>query len=247
MNRAYYQEYYHLERNHWWFKTRGQIIMDRLAKEMDTRKTLKILNIGAATGRTSELLANLGEVTSVEYDAECCAFTRQETKLEVIQASILELPFEHEVFDLVCAFDVIEHVEDDQKAIAEMKRVCKPAGKICITVPAFMQLWSHHDVVNQHYRRYVMPQVTALLASGEGELCYRSYFNSLLFVPIWSFRRFSHWLGREEQREGAGSDFSVGKNSLLQKTLGQVFSLERKLLHWLRFPFGVSILAVWQK
>jgi len=246
VNKNYYLEYYQLERKHWWFVIRARIILERLKK--NTSIPIKILNIGAATGRSSELLSQLGEVTSIEYDQECCVFTREQTGLEIIQASITELPFEDESFDMVCAFDVIEHVEDDQKGIAEMKRVCKKEGLICITVPAFMQLWSEHDVVNQHFRRYMMKQVHGLFQNEQLTPIYRSYFNSLLFVPIWSFRMLSKILPQKAIRKGSGSDFTIVKQkSLINKVLYSIFNIERYLLKIIRFPMGVSIFYIAKK
>ncbi|HKR04883.1 MAG TPA: class I SAM-dependent methyltransferase, partial [Bacteroidia bacterium] len=191
MNEPYYREYYQLERNNWWFKVRAQIIMQHLKKVLKHENDLKILNIGAATGRTSELLNQFGNVTSLEYDKDCCEFVRQKLKMEIINGSILELPFADKTFDLVCAFDVIEHVENDFAGVEEMKRVCKSGGIICVTVPAFMQLWSHHDVVNQHYRRYLMPGLLKLFNDQEGQIIYKTYFNSILFIPIYFFRLLS--------------------------------------------------------
>ncbi len=158
MNAAYYKEYYHIEREHWWFLVRNQIIMNHLRRQLPTNRPLKILNVGIATGRTSELLTEFGSVKSVEYDQECFEFTKSAVpSLDLIQGSILELPFEDQSYDLVCALDVIEHVEDHQLAVREMQRVCKPNGLVCVTVPAFMFLWNQHDDVNHHVRRYDKP------------------------------------------------------------------------------------------
>ena len=94
MDKLYYQEYYFLERNHWWFKVREEILKDHLYLNIPEKKnTLKILNIGAATGKTTEMLSNFGEVTSIEYDQDCCEFVNNKTGIKVINASILELPF----------------------------------------------------------------------------------------------------------------------------------------------------------
>ena len=74
------------------------------------------------------MLKKFGTVISSEFDAETCTFLRQVLKMEVIEASVTELPFPDNEFDLVCAFDVIEHVENDEQAMEEMKRVCKKGG-----------------------------------------------------------------------------------------------------------------------
>lgn len=249
MNKDYYKEYYKLEREHWWFKVRGQIIIDQIRKVIGGKRDLNILNIGVATGRTTELLSEFGKVTSIEYDKECCEFTRLEVGIDVIQASVLALPFDNKSFDLVCSFDVIEHVEDDKTAVQEMKRVCKPNGIVCITVPAFMQLWSHHDVVNHHYRRYVMKQLIKLFEpQKKDEILFKSYFNSALFLPIWAFRLLSKIIPKKLIRKEAGSDFTViDYDSFINKILYSVFNVERKLLGKITYPFGVSILFIWRK
>jgi 2-polyprenyl-3-methyl-5-hydroxy-6-metoxy-1,4-benzoquinol methylase len=175
VNKDYYAEYFKLERTHWWFKVREKIIEDVIKKHISTGGDFSILNIGAATGRTSEMLSKYGVVTSLEYDEDCCVFTRQKLNIPIIHGSILELPFADNSFDLVCAFDVIEHVADDSLGVREMERVCKSTGNIFITVPAFAGLWSHHDVVNQHFRRYRMPQILNLFRSlNNGRVVFKS-------------------------------------------------------------------------
>ena len=254
MNQDYYKNYYHLERNHWWFVVRLEILGQELQKiiSLENNPTIKILNIGIATGKTSEMLSEFGEVTSLEYDRVCAEFVRQKLGIEVIEGSILELPFEDNYFDFVCAFDVIEHVEDDKKAVSEMNRVCKSKGKICITVPAFQNLWSHHDEINHHFRRYKMKEIENLfnLQSEElnqnysFEILRKTYFNFFLFIPIWLFRRVISFFLQSRIRTGSGSDFEVYKsNYLLDSILKRVFSLEKKLFRRnISFPFGVSLL-----
>jgi SAM-dependent methyltransferase len=247
MNTAYYTEYYTLERENWWFRVREQLIRDQLLRYLpSSTREPDILNVGIATGRSTEMLAELGTVTSVEYDEACAAFTREKLGIPVISASITDLPFENASFDTVCAFDVIEHVEDEVQAVAELKRVCKPGGTIYITVPAYMILWSHHDVVNQHQRRYTMSQIVKLFGLPR-QIVYKTYFNSLLFPPILAFRLLSRLLPDRFLRKGSGSDFSIiGQKSLINKILYHVFNTERRLLRLVRFRAGVSLLFMWR-
>ena len=248
MDSAYYKEYYDLERQHWWFRVRAKIIAERLEAQLDGRRDLRILNIGAATGRSTELLSAYGKVTSIEYDADCCAYTNERLGLNILNASILELPFEKEEFDLVCAFDVIEHVEEDGQAVAEMKRVCKRDGILYITVPAFMSLWSHHDVVNQHFRRYTMSQIKQLFNSSREKIVCKTYFNFFLYFPILAFRLLSRLIPDRWIRKEAGSDFTVvGQDNWINRLFYLIFDLERKLLKWIKFPIGVSILFMMKK
>jgi SAM-dependent methyltransferase len=244
MNKEYYKKYYHLERKNWWFVVRNHIIMDAIRQRAALRPGLRILNVGAATGGTSELLQEFGEVVSVEYDPDCYAFTKERVDIELIQGSILELPFEDNSFDMVCAFDVIEHVEDDRLAARELMRVCKPKGDLVVTVPCYMSLWSAHDLVNHHFRRYTLPQLTRLFVP-PSPIKYRSYFNTLLFPPIMAYRVFSRLLLRPEVTEDTEPDNTLGgEGSLSHKILYGIFSLERKLLKGMRFPFGVSCILM---
>ena len=244
MDRQYYEEYYSLERHHWWFRVREKILRDQLRKVIPGNNP-RILNVGAATGRTSEMLSDFGDVVSLEYDEHCCDFLRAETDIDVIQGSVLDLPFEDQQFDVVCAFDVIEHVEDDWRAMQELQRVCKYEGILCVTVPAFMQLWSHHDVVNHHYRRYRLPELLSLLLPESYELIKCTYFNTFLFPPILAFRTMSRMLAWRRNGKTAGSDFSiVPRRSLLNGLFYLIFSLERPWLFRGRFPFGVSLLVL---
>jgi SAM-dependent methyltransferase len=144
---------------------------------------------------------------------------------------------------------VIEHVEDHALAVEEMKRVCKPQGIVCVTVPAFMALWGQHDVVNNHYRRYVLPELSALFTrQDDGRILFKNYFNFILFLPILSVRFASRLMPALFKRKGAGSDFSLVKeDALVNKLLYKLFKLEIPVLPRLRLPFGVSILLTWQK
>ncbi|HIA36852.1 MAG TPA: class I SAM-dependent methyltransferase [Flavobacteriales bacterium] len=246
MKAEYYKEYYKLEREHWWFKGRNKIILSLLKKQVSQRP-LKILNVGVATGHTSELLSSLGDVVSVEPDEECCNFLTSELKLEVVNASGTDLPFENNQFDLVCAFDVIEHIDDDTSAVKELKRVCKSEGLVFVTVPAFMFLWSIHDEVNQHFRRYNLKELTALFIN-EGNIIFRSYFNFIFFIPITLVRTLGKLFSFHRYRSGSGSDFSLFKASQLNNLFFKLFSVESLILKSkIKFPFGVSLLLCWKK
>lgn len=248
MNSAYYLEYYKLEREHWWFQVRAKIIAEQIEEVIKGRSEVKILNVGAATGRSTQLLSEYGEVTSIEYDKDCCDFTNEKLDLGILNASVLELPFENEAFDLVCAFDVIEHVENDELAAQEMKRVCKKDGLVFITVPAFMSLWNHHDVVNQHFRRYRMNEVIQLFDPSKQSIYKKTYFNFFLFFPIFIFRVSSKLIPQKWIRKDAGSDFTVvGEKSFINRIFYAIFDFERWLLRYMKFPIGVSILFMMKK
>ena len=245
MNKEYVQEYIQLEKTHWWFVVRKRIILYFLHKHAKG-SSLKILNIGAAGGESSEWLKEFGEVISVENESFFIDYLRSK-RINVTAASVLSMPFDDNSFDLVCAFDVIEHVQDDSAALEEINRVCKPQGTVCITVPAFRSLWSNHDVVNRHFRRYTKKELHRTMeAASHLSLQESAYFNSLLFLPIFFARKIAviFSIGKKQGR----SDFELYKTpSWLNTLLKSIFSLELPLLKMVSFPAGVSLICVLKK
>lgn len=253
MDKAYYKAYYQLEREHWWFTARLHILRSYVGRHFaQANKPLRILNAGVATGATSLMLTEFGEVTSVEYDEDCCQFLRENVLPDVVQASLTALPFADASFDLVCAYDVIEHIEDDVQALREIKRVLKPGGHFHLTVPAFQMLWSNHDVVNHHYRRYRRNQLLQRVREAGLEARYASYFNAFLFFPVATVRLAANAWQRIRGRKpnaGSNSDFDTYKTGgLTGKLLYRIFKSETALLRSkVKLPVGISLMASGQK
>lgn len=134
-------------------------------------------------------------------------------------------------------------------AVNELKRVTKNGSLILITVPAFMSLWSHHDVINHHFKRYKIKEINQLFDStNDGNKVFDTYFNSFLFLPIYFFRKVSNFLKLGQKRKGSGSDFEAFKPGILNTILYKVMSFESGFINRKKkFPFGVSILYNWKK
>lgn len=243
----YVQQYGQLENNHWWFVIRQKIILNTLRKFIREghANRLKILNVGAAAGGSSKWLSELGDIISLENDPLFLEYLSSQDVV-VINGSVTGIPLEDDRFDLVCAFDVIEHVENDQKAVEELVRVCRPGGSIFITVPAFQSIWGNHDIVNGHQRRYRRKQLQNLAFNQPATVLYSSYFNCILFVPIFLFRKI-HLLFRKKSPQ-IDSDFAYFKtNGFVNKILKMIFGTELLLLRSIRLPFGVSLMVLIRK
>lgn len=254
MDRVYYKQYRQLEMRHWWFLGRQDILAGLLRKHLPAQgeKPLKVLNVGAATGRSSEWLREFGEVTSIEYDAECATLAEEFTKMPITVGSAEELPYADGEFDLVTAFDVIEHIDNHSLAATEIARVCKPGGIVFVTVPAFQLLWSEHDEINQHFRRYGRGELAQLFieADPSHQNLISSHFNFWLFPPIAVVRVISSLLGRfhKSPDKSPDSDFSRANPGLVNRVLLTLFRSEGKLLGTgLRFPWGVSELRLMRR
>lgn len=248
MERTYYEKYYFFERTHWWFVVRGKLIRNIFAKYAGKKRDQKILNTGVATGRSSEIVSEFGEVSSIETDKNCCDFVRLELKMEVTQASVTEMPFPSGTFHVVCAFDVLEHIEDDSAAVKELNRVNVQNGWLFVTVPANQWLWSRHDDLNHHYRRYSRERIANILEENGYQIEYLTWFNTFLFLPIVCYRLLSNAM--QSKKRHVKSDFEIAmvdKLPFLNKVFYSIFNLERKILLRARLPFGVSILVLAKK
>lgn len=248
MDKNYYNQYFNFERNHWWFKVRNKILLNLIRKNNKIHSP-QILNIGAATGYSSELLEKSGMVTSVEHDPETCRYVKSVLDIDMIQASILALPFNDNCFDVVCAFDVIEHIDDPHTALNEMMRVCRNEGLVVISLPAFQFLWSEHDEINHHFKRYRLWEVKRMFAEKPAKRLYTGYFNFFLFFPIALVRLMSRiFRSKKKEKKQMKSDFERFNNGFLNRILYFIFNIETYLINiGVRFFTGVSLVAVYRK
>jgi SAM-dependent methyltransferase len=160
---------------------------------------------------------------------------------EVLEGSVLEMPFADDSFDLAVSLDVVEHLEDDVAALRELRRVVAPGGRLLVTVPAYQWLWSRHDVLNHHHRRY---SKTTLVSAAEqaGWHCERTtHFNSLLLPLAVGMRALEFF-----SRNGNGSSLDLWvPPEPLNWALQQPLNFEASLIgRAVRIPAGLSLLAL---
>jgi SAM-dependent methyltransferase len=214
-----------LEDTHWWYRERRVL----LARELAGRAPGVALDIGAAGGGNTRVLVRHGwRAVALEYGpdgATVCA----ERGIPVLRGDATRLPALSESVDLVVAFDVLEHLDDDTGAVAEIVRVLRPGGTLLVSVPCDPRLWSEHDVAVGHVRRYTRPVLQELLLGGGLELeQLRSWM--VLLRPAVAMRR----------RVSKGSDLN-DVPGWLNRTLFTLVAAERRLPVG-RLP-GVSLLA----
>jgi SAM-dependent methyltransferase len=188
-------------------------------------------------------LARRGTVTGVELSDVSVGLARERGCGEVIAGSVLDMPFPSDSFDLAVTLDVIEHLEDDLGALQEMRRVVAPGGALLVTVPAYPWLWSGHDVINHHHRRYTRRSLQRVAERAGWAQMRTTYFNSLL-LPVAIVLRV---LDRFNQKTTESSlDLWVPPqpfNWLLERPL----ALESAVIgHGGRIPAGLSLLAVFR-
>jgi len=167
---------------HWWYRGRRRVLraqLDRLVLPADPL----ILDAGCGSGRTLDELCAYGTVAGADLSEEAVAAARARGHHAVVLAPVEALPFADGAFDLVTCLDVIEHTADDGAALAELLRVTDSGGYVIVTVPAHQALWSNHDVVNQHYRRYSRDALRAAARAAGFEVVEETGFNLAPLAP----------------------------------------------------------------
>ncbi|MEP6697360.1 MAG: methyltransferase domain-containing protein [Pseudonocardiales bacterium] len=151
-----------LEDRHWWYRERRWLLARELARIPGPPGVA--VDIGAAGGGNTRVLRKRGwrEVV-IEYGEEG-AQTAAVRGLRTVRGDGTALPLRSGAIDLVVAFDVLEHIEDDAAAAAEIHRVLAPGGTLLVAVPCDMALWSAHDVAVGHVRRYDRASLRSLIA-----------------------------------------------------------------------------------
>jgi len=242
MDRDYELQTHQAEDQHWWYRGR-RTVLDVVIARLGLPQRARILDAGCGSGRNMVELARRGTVTGIELSETSVALARQRDAGEVVAGSVLEMPFADDSFDLAVSLDVIEHLEDDLGALRELRRTVAPGGSLLVTVPAYQWLWSGHDEINHHHRRYTRRSLQRVAEQAGWRQARTTYFNSLL-LPVAIVLRV---LDRVSTKTTESSlDLWVPPeplNWLLERPL----ALEAALIkRGGRIPAGLSLLAVFR-
>jgi SAM-dependent methyltransferase len=240
MNPEAYLEMAHTESTHWWFKGRREIIIS-VIQGVGLSTSANILEVGCGTGGNLEMLSRFGEVSALEMDAEARKIAQEKTNGHyIIKAGCCpeDVPFQEGSFDLICLFDVLEHIGEDAETLMVLKKLLKKDGVIILTVPAYQWLYGPHDVFLHHKRRYSAKQLKNVVRLAQLQIKKISYFNTLLF-PLAVIARFKDKLLGGQQATGTEIP-PTPINSLFM----HLFRSEKYILKQGNLPFGVSLLCV---
>jgi SAM-dependent methyltransferase len=242
MDRDYELQTHQAEDRHWWYRGR-RTVLEGVIAGMRLPARARILDAGCGSGRNMLELARHGTVTGIEVSETSVCLARARNVGEVVAGSVLEMPFAADSFDLAVTLDVIEHLEDDLGALRELRRTVAPGGPLLVTVPAYPWLWSGHDEINHHYRRYTRCSLQRVAEQAGWEQVRTTYFNSLL-LPAAIILRVLDRLSRKTTESSL--DLWVPPapmNWLLERPLAFEAALIRR---GGRIPAGLSLLAVFR-
>ena len=238
MERVVYQQMAELDDRHWWYRARRRIIADLIRREVRPPADARILELGCGTGHNLAMLGGFGNVDGLELDDEARAMSEQRLGRAIMSSPLPELAdVADRHYDLVGAFDVIEHIDDDRAALASIATKLKPGGRFVMTVPAHQWMWSAHDIVNHHKRRYSKRSLRRLIEESPLQIEKLGFFNSLLFPLAVAERASSKLRGKDN------GDVKLPP-APLNVVLEKIFEAERYLVGRLPLPPGLSLFAV---
>jgi SAM-dependent methyltransferase len=238
MERIIFDRMAALDQTHWWYVARRNILYDLIAREIRLPNSAQILEIGCGTGHNFPVLTPFGHVDALEIDDAARAIATERLGHTVGSAALPELPGVADgSYDLIALLDVLEHIEGDLAALTSIKAKLRSGGRILLTVPANEWMWSAHDTVHHHYRRYNRTTLSEVISAAGLRITMMSHFNSLLF-PLAAIVRLAGRVTRRAEADDA--EPAAPLNSLFKG----IFALERHLVGRVPLPFGVSLVAV---
>jgi SAM-dependent methyltransferase len=240
-----YRVMFEIEDRYWWYRGVRALMRELLPRYIHSRDA-RILDAGCGTGANLELLQKYGRATGVDISEHALEFCRARTgsRDRAFAASITDLPFAQNSFDLAVSFDVICNIADDARAFAEIARVLKPGAPFIALLPAHQWLWGEHDVAVGHQRRYSARETRAKLAFA-GFRVERVLHTNALLLPFIAALRLT-------VRRAPGNGAAVHSDLMtlphaLNAALSALFSAEMRVAANWNFPFGLSVIAIAKK
>lgn len=228
-----------MQQFHWWYKARRALVRDMLHQiGIGNAAGKQVLDVGCGAGEGAQIFPE-AHLTGLDPSEEALALVPKAHYRELVRGSGEQLVFPSASFDVVLLLDALEHMAADDDALREARRVLRPGGVMCITVPAYQWLWSKHDEAVHHKRRYTRQQLVKKMEAAGFTVRYASYYMMLFLLPIALFRFLAGRFLRSKT-----SDFFILPN-ILNVFLYGVSRLEAYVCRkQIRLPFGTSIIAI---
>lgn len=235
---------YSQEEKHFWFIARKNFILQKFKKYID--QNLKIIEIGAGTGNVSRYLRLNGysNISVGEMHLNGLRYAKGYGIKECYQFDLLDSPFAGE-FDVVCMFDVIEHIDDYRLALKNVNKMLKCNGRVALSVPSHMWLWNRDDAVAGHKIRYTKKDLINKLEGNGFEVVVARYF-FISIIPLLLLRKIlKHDDGSSIKDYEYNNGISI--NPILSKILLYISIFENKINDFLPNLFGGSLFVIARK
>lgn len=238
MERAVFDRMAEHDEAHWWYTARRDILAKLIERHVPLPADARILEVGCGTGHNFGMLGRYGRVDALEIDEPARVIAQRRLKRPVGASPLPDLAgIADRSYHLVALLDVLEHVADDHGALVGITRTLSPGGRILLTVPANPWMWSAHDVVHHHHRRYTAASLRRVATEAGLQVRMMTHFNTLLFPAAAAARIVGKLRGK------TSSDDAM-PGPALNALFGGVFGLERHFVGRVPLPFGISLTAI---
>lgn len=208
------------------------------------KATDRVLDVGSADGPSAAWLRDrAAQVTAMDLDP-------RGLDEHGVVGSLTAIPFADETFDVVSAFDVVEHCADEGLALTEARRVLKPGGLFLVSVPAYEWAWTSFDVKNAHHRRYTRRRLRRSMELAGLDVVRITHG----FTGVFPFFAADRLRTRVQERKAMLAPLAPGEvpplpdlSPAVERTLKLASKLDTHLIGHRDLPFGSSVLAVARK
>jgi SAM-dependent methyltransferase len=237
-----------MERKHFWHIGRREMILDILKRNVPHLAESKMLEIGCGNGNILAYLKENGiNIEGGDIFLEGLKFyQRKLDNTALYQIDIMALPFHHN-FDIIGMFDILEHIDEDEKALAEVSQALKSGGRILIMVPAHKFLWSYFDILSCHRRRYDKDELKAKLERNGFVIKKMTYYMFFLFPLLTGIRLIGNITRKASKKQASKASLEVSTIPIVNKVFLGLLRLERYLIRYLNLPLGASLLVLAEK
>jgi 2-polyprenyl-3-methyl-5-hydroxy-6-metoxy-1,4-benzoquinol methylase len=239
---------FEMEQKHFWQIGRKAIVLEVLKRNISNLASCRMLEIGCGDGSVLAYLRQNGiNIEGADIFMEGLKFCQQRAYSFVLyQTDILALPF-HNGFDIIGIFDVLEHIDNDEKALLEINQALKPRGNLILTVPAHRFLWSYHDEAANHRRRYGKRQLVTELERNGFIIKKISYYVSFLFPLFVAIRLVNKLFRKKGTKRNISASIEFKTIPIINIIFLGLMRLEKQLIGRLDLPFGASLVVLAEK
>lgn len=228
------------DQEYWWYRARASLLRQVLDPHLTALD--RVLDVGSADGPSVDWLRSRAEHVALDMDPRGLVAGD-------VCGSALRLPFADGAFDVVAAFDVIEHCEPESAALAELHRVIRPGGHLMMTVPAYDWAWTRHDEDNGHHRRYTRGRARRAVERS-GLVVLRSTHLFAGTFPFFALQRLGDRLVMDRRRAELAPEEVVPLPQVSERVdalLTWLCAVDGRVLARRDLPFGSSVVVVAQK
>lgn len=243
----FFERLVRIEDRHFWFRFRNRLLACLVQDLVEPLPPgFRVLEAGCGNGNVLRFLSariRRGAVVGIDLFEEGLHLAKRRSDALLVRGDVHASPFQCR-FEIIGAFDVIEHLYDDRQALRDFYRLLSEDGFLLLTVPGHMALWSYFDKASGHYRRYSQRELEETLHDCGFRVEFMTEFMMVLYPALWISRRLSGWLrGSKTPEEQSLTDFRVVPvlNQILLLLLSWELPLIRRRI---RIPLGSSLLAI---